>query len=459
MQHIPLDEVDFHAHSYGDPDGRLFSWNGELYRGISHAKTPLFRDLFRKGILQKLIEQGILVHSEPVALKLEGYGMIVHHRRIPFVSYPHEWCAAMFRDAGVAYLDWVEELGGVGLTLKDTHPWNVLFDGCRPVYVDLTSIKPFAENSLYVNDDKFYHYYIYPLLLMSEGQERIVRYLLPDYEGISPANIALLTQKGARLPSKSLTRRIASALERGVPGICRGPLKSGLRSARGFFEKDSQRYRSPLESVRRLKDELANIPLPLSRDSQANWLPRSSWLATESELEKIIMELSPRSILVIGKNLPDLTKLNGRARSSWVCFDANSNHISRLYYHGSEKKLPLLPLVIDFTDPTPSRGLASHISIAATERLQCDMVIAPGLVNRVVSERYLRFDQIVEGLAQFAKRWLITNFVPLEAAEQKSRRFAWYTRENFVHALQKKFSNIRIASVDSSHDGLLVCEK
>jgi len=459
MQHIPLDEVDFHAHSYGDPDGRLFSWNGELYRGISHVKTPLFRDLFRKGIFQKLIEQGILINSEPVALKLEGYGMVVHHRRIPFVSYPYEWCAVMFRDAGLAYLDWVEKLGGLGFTLRDTHPWNVLFDGCRPVYVDLTSIKPLAENSPYINDDKFYRYYIYPLLLMSEGQERMVRYLLPDYEGISPVDVARLTRKSPRLSSQSLTQRLASTLARGVPGICRGPLKSAVRSARGFFEKDSQRYRSPLDSVQRLKEEITNIPLSVSPDREVNSLPRSSRLTTENELEKIIMELNPCSILTIGKELRGLTELNRRDGISWVCFDGNSNYISRLYDCARERKLPLLPLVIDFTDPTPSRGLASHLSIAAAERLQCDLVIALGLVSQTVAERRLRFDQIVYGVAQFSRRWLMIDFKPFGGVEPASGVSSWYTRENFIAALRKKFGKVKLLSHCPEGHGLLLCEK
>jgi len=459
MQHIPLDEVDFHAHSYGDPDGRLFSWNGELYRGISQVKTPLFQDLFRKGIFQKLIDQGILINSEPVALKLEGYGMVVRHRRIPFVSYPYEWCAVMFRDAALAYLDWVEKLGGLGFTLRDTHPWNVLFDGCRPVYVDLTSIKPLPDNSPYINADKFYRYYIYPLLLMSGGQERMVRYLLPDYEGISAVDVARLTQKSPRLRSQSLTRRLASTLERGMPGICRARVKSALSSARGFFEKDLQKYRSPFDSLQKLKEEITNIPLPVAPDRQIHPSLRSSWLTTQIELEKIIMELSPCSILTIGKELRELTELTGRHGIAWVCFDENSNYIGRLYDRARERKLPLLPLVIDFTDPTPSRGLASHLSIAAAERLQCDLVIALGLVRQTVAERRLRFDQIVHGVAQFSRRWLMIDFQPFGGAEPASGVSSWYTRENFVAALRKKFGKVKLLSHCPEGHGLLLCEK
>ncbi len=39
---IPQDGVDFHPHSFGDPAGRLFRWNGEIYRGIRGGEGSRF---------------------------------------------------------------------------------------------------------------------------------------------------------------------------------------------------------------------------------------------------------------------------------------------------------------------------------------------------------------------------------------------------------------------------------
>jgi hypothetical protein len=459
MRQIPHDEISFHPHSYGDPDGRLFSWKGELYRGISNEKTSFFRGLFEQGVLQKLMERGILIDSEPAELSLEGYGLVLHHRRIPFVSYPHEWCAVMFRNAGLAYLDLVDELARAGLVLKDTHPWNLLFDGFQPVYVDLTSLKPVTKTSQIISDEKFHRYYIYPLLLMSAGQERILRHLLPDYEGISQTDVLMLTQKNSRLPS-TLKRNVVFALRKRVPKRWRGPLKGGLESSRNILRKLVHSQASPLGLVERLKGELAGIPLPVSANGKSNSSPQASGSeTTEKKLKEIISKLRPPSILVIGRGLPDPAELTSLAGSKLVFLDRHSDHITRLYSHAVEKKLPLLPLVMDFTDPTPSRGLASHLSIAAEERLQCEMVIAMGLVKQVVAERHLRFDQIVHGTAQFSKRWLIIDFTPFDRCEQSSDVNRWYTRENFIAALRKKFMSVEFLSDPSEVHGLLLCEK
>src|SRR5919198_1873929 len=140
MDRIPHDEVKFHPHSFADADGRLFWWQGELYRGLGAEWATLFRRLLQQGIIQRLIDKGLLVETEPTALTMDGYEMVVRHRLLPFVSYPEEWCPAMLKDAALALTELLTELAKVGLTLKDSHPWNVLFDQGRPVYVDLTSI-------------------------------------------------------------------------------------------------------------------------------------------------------------------------------------------------------------------------------------------------------------------------------------------------------------------------------
>src|SRR5678815_1068770 len=92
--------------------------------------------------------------------------MVVRHRCVPFVSYPQERCAAMFKDAALTYLQLAERLRSHGLRLKDTHPWNLLFDGCNPVYVDFTSISQITDSEQFISADKFRRYYVYPLLLI-----------------------------------------------------------------------------------------------------------------------------------------------------------------------------------------------------------------------------------------------------------------------------------------------------
>jgi len=117
--------------------------------------------------------------------------------------------------------------------------------------------------------------------------------------------------------------------------------------------------------------------------------------------------------------------------------------------------LTVLPLVMDFTDPTPSRGLSSHVSIAAADRFQCDLVIAIGLVNPLILERHLRLDQIVDGLAQFSKRWLLIDYVQPEELQQSSEHAA----EDLTRSLLNRFRNVSKLKPESENHKLFLCEK
>ena len=47
--HIPPDEIHFHPTSFCDRNGRLFSWKGGLYRGLTAGRRPLPADVSRRN--------------------------------------------------------------------------------------------------------------------------------------------------------------------------------------------------------------------------------------------------------------------------------------------------------------------------------------------------------------------------------------------------------------------------
>ena len=405
--HISYAHLKFHPHSFADPDGRLFWLDGGLYRAISHEKTPFFARLFEDGTIAELMHRGVLVGSERTELELDGYGMVLRHTPVPFVSYPNEWCGAMFKDAALSYLDLLKELIHRGLTLKDTHPWNLLFDGTRPVYVDFTSITPLTDRSSCPDYQKFCRYYLHPLVLMSEGHERIVRCLLLEYDGILPSDFLMMT--GSNSSATGLTGTLKSGLKRRLPPryieLLRRATLHSIRSG------DKNKCRCASKKCR------ANQTSDRSRHTScysSEQLPDDLDPEIQEYLKQVVSNLHADSILAIGAKTRWYLSLAAQLHARVVVFDKNSANVTQLYCEARDRDLTVLPLVMDFTDPTPSRGLSSHVSIAAADRFQCDLVIAIGLVNPLMLERHLRIDQIVEGLAQFSKRWLIIDYIPPE---------------------------------------------
>src|SRR5437016_5424762 len=191
---IPHGELKFHPHSFADPSGRLFWWQGQLYRGIRADWAPVVRRLFDDGVIQTLVDRGLLIQTQPTPLQVDGYEMVVRHRYVPFASYPEEWCPAMLKDAALTNIELLMELARYGFTLKDAHPWNILFDAWKPVYVDFSSIAPINDDGAWRGYDQFCRFYLYPLILMAHEQDRIARRLLPELEGISKSDMSKLTR-------------------------------------------------------------------------------------------------------------------------------------------------------------------------------------------------------------------------------------------------------------------------
>jgi len=397
--------------------------------------------------------------------------MVVHHRYVPFVSYPEEWCSAMLKDAALTMVELLIELARYGLTLKDAHPWNLLFDVCKPVYVDLTSIIPIKDNAKWVGYDAFCRFCLYPLILMAHGQERIARRLLPEYEGILKSELLMLTQDSAVSASISLMMsRGTAVLRQQVAEPLRRLLKSALRPIECIFREEAGGLKSYVDFLKKIRREVESITLPsfknecsdYDQNSSPSLLCQDAWTAEHRCLHRILIQLQPGSVLNIGGNIGWYSGLASIRGTRVVAFDTDEQLITQLYYIARDHRLPILPLIMDFTDPTPSRGLCSHWAIAATERIQCDMVLALKLIHRVVSKRYLNFDQIVDGLALFSRRWLVVEFVSPEdqaICGRWSDRFSWYALDNFVNTLKKRFASVSILSPHAEPHVLLLCEK
>src|SRR4051812_47782237 len=126
---VPLEAVRFFSSASPVHTARLFEYEGNLYRAVPPQHETFYRSLFDKKIVPKLIDKGLLVHTEIAPLKLDGYPLVLQHRRVPFVTYGSEWAAPALKDAALLQARLNIELAERGLACVDAHPWNVLFDG------------------------------------------------------------------------------------------------------------------------------------------------------------------------------------------------------------------------------------------------------------------------------------------------------------------------------------------
>jgi hypothetical protein len=471
MDTISASEIIFHPQSFGaDPNGRLFEWEGCLYRAITLRQPSVYCDMFEKGVVQRLVNLGLLVGTEISPLHLDGYELILKHDRIPFVSYPFEWSARMLQDAALSFLGLSLELAKVGLTTQDANPWNMLFDGCKPIYVDFCSIVPADSSGRWLPYDEFCRFFLYPLQLMSVGYVRMTRWTLHDfYDGVPPAEFAAVFH-GARLglrPGQELTARLRHTLGRFVPRPLRVPLKQSWQLLR---EKTRPRPPSLIEFLERLKSEVQSIYLPTKPTNWSGYydgffpplVPSESWTAKHNSVFNTLKRLRPTSILDIGSNRGWYSQVAATHGSKVVSFDVDERCVTLLYQDAKANNLSILPLVMDLRNPSPGLGLCYKWFAPATERLKCDMVLALALIHHLVFKEHLRFDQISEALNAFSKRWLLVEFIPRDdqyVKEWWSEEYVWYNLDSFCSSLGKFFHRIEVMPSHPSPRQLLLCEK
>jgi hypothetical protein len=156
-------EVKFSSLSLVD-EGRVFRWNGKLFRAIRAEHNKAVQRLFSSGLIDALVKEGVFVHSRLTDYKLDGFDLVVEHQIIDVVSYPREWSFSMLKDAALLILRINEIAREFGYQTKDCQAYNVLFAGETPLYIDLGSFIPFQQKELaLLSLDEFLRTYYYPI--------------------------------------------------------------------------------------------------------------------------------------------------------------------------------------------------------------------------------------------------------------------------------------------------------
>src|SRR6185295_18499339 len=134
------------SRSFRDPAGTVLRSAGRILRAVEPGSVAELEAFLATQAAHSATEAGRLVTSvrlssqQAAGLDL-GSDAVFEHERIPFPSYAHEWPPEMLAAAGTLTLDLFRNALQEGFGLKDATPYNVLFRGPRPVFVDVLSFE------------------------------------------------------------------------------------------------------------------------------------------------------------------------------------------------------------------------------------------------------------------------------------------------------------------------------
>ena len=177
------------------------------------------------------------------------------------------------------------------------------------------------------------------------------------------------------------------------------------------------------------------------------------------------MRYKPKTVTDIGCNQGGYAILAVQAGARVVAFDTDEDSVALLYRLAQLKNLPILPLVVDLTNPTPQTGWRALEFPAAPQRFRSEMAFALALVHHLAITQMQSFNRIVYELSDYTDRWLVTEFVPIDDPRSQEllltnrRDVSWFTLECYVEALQGKFRRIETFPSYPTGRTLILCEK
>jgi SAM-dependent methyltransferase len=399
--------------------GTTFTLDGKIYRALRGEHASFVVELLRSPHAERLFDAG-LVKCQIADLDAEGYDVVIECDRVSVVSYPQEWPSVMLREAGLAIARLGRALAEAGATLLDAHPWNVLFEGTRPIWVDLGSLVPASSiGDAWVAE--FRRHVVLPLVLRSRGWHHMADVVERDHPGHGIK----------RLWDRRVVRSVFPA--------------SYTRMARGS--------REPAEFFRRLEEYVDGLRPAGQQGEWSSYVqavgadparPETFKDAKQTAVFDYLTSTPPGTVLDVGANAGWFSELAVHAGNKVIAVDTDEPTLQALYARARGAELPILTLKMDAMWPLGSHGLGlSHPP--ATERLRADTSLWLAVLHHMTGSQRLSYEAVARVIDAFTEQTAIVEYIPRDDEHIRDWPRAsedWWDVDRFVEAMRGYFDSV-----------------
>jgi ribosomal protein L11 methylase PrmA len=416
--------------------------NGVLYRFVDASYRPHYEELVGSGLLASLVESGQIVSHEEVPAR-NGSWKVLKPERVPFVSYPYEWCFGQLKDAALLTLDIQTRAMDRGMRLKDASAYNVQFIGARPVFIDTLSFESTRAGEPWVAYQQFCRHFLAPLALMSRTDIRLGDLLRVHVDG-PPLDLASrLLSRASWFSFGLLTHIHLHARSQAAHG-------SGGTAVRAPRVKETG-VRALVDSLRRAVAKLDWKPMGTE---WADYYEETNYTdqATARKMELVRSLLGTvRGAVVwdLGANTGLYSRVAADAGAQVLAFDLDPAAVERNYRackdEGEER---ILPLVMNLANPSPASGWAHTERDSLETRGPADVGLGLALIHHLAIGNNVPLERIAAFLAGIS-RALVIEWVPKEDSQvqrmlsNRADVFDEYSEEGFEAAFGTHFELAR----------------
>lgn len=418
--------------SFRDPSGFVFARGGTLLRQINPLYQLHYEHFVSSGLYQTLIDERRLIpHTEldqEHAWTPSAY-RVIRPQRVPFLSYPYEWCFSQLKDAALLTLDIAQKALERNMILKDASAYNVQFMHGRPIFIDTLSFEIYRPGQLWPAYRQFCQHFLGPLALAHYHGPSLLSALRNHLDGI-PLSLSSTLLPGSSWWRFSLLAHIhlhARSETRFASSTPHAVRPASRRTLLGLYDSLEQ-------AIRRLTWKPTGTAW--SDYYQKTNYSDQAMAAKESLVRRYLGQCRPQTTWDLGANDGRFSRIAAELGSQVIAFDLDGGAVEKAYNHLRGQDLPILPLVMDLTNPSPGIGWENTERSGWLERGPADAILALALVHHLALGHNLPFNKIFSLLRRLG-RWLIIEFIPSHDSQAQSLLrhrppiFSHYHQEGF----------------------------
>jgi len=442
--------------SFRDSSGFLFSREGVLYRQVNLIYREQYDQLISSKLYAKLVYAGWLVPHEEVNVEPDEPDLaykVIKPNPVQFISYPYEWSFSQLQDAALATMA-IQKLSlEAGMVLKDASAYNIQFLNGKPVLIDTLSFENYHEGDPWVAYRQYCQHFLAPLALMAYTDIRLSQLLRVFIDGI-PLDLAahllpMRTRYGLGLGTHIHLHAAAQKRYADKAVKTQTTRKMNKLSFMGLMDS--------LESTtRKLSWKPAGTEWGDYYAASASHYSPSAFEYKKQTIVRFFERIQPGITWDLGANTGEFSQLSTSRGSLTIAFDIDPAAVEKNYLLTKKnKETRMLPLVMDFTNPTPSLGWHNRERHSLLDRAPADALLALALIHHLAISNNVPLPLLAEYLHDLG-HWLIIEWVPKEDSQvqkllaNREDIFLGYHQDGFEVAFGKYFNvHEKVAIIDS----------
>lgn len=394
--------------TFRDPAGSLSLEGEHAVRRVRPESSAEALELVLSEFYRDAVERGEIVDTE---VREDADGLKMIHPRLRFVTYPWEWTRTQWVSAADLTLRLCERALDAGWILKDATPLNIVFDGARPVLVDVLSFeKREAGTALWLAYGQYVRTFLLPLL-MHQQMHWPMELTMMRRDGYEPSDVYAALGWAKRLkPAVFWPVTLPAMLEKRNGGDA-APVPVKKVADDGLALHTLKRMLAGLR-----KRTLATV----GGATKTEWSEYTSTLthytaeeaATKKQWVRATLErVKPQTVLDVGANTGEFSALAAECGAGVVALERDAEAAEQIAARGLED---VLVVHADLSRPTPAVGWANAESASLLDRLrgQFDCVMMLAVIHHLLLLEQIPLRAIVEVAAKLTKRWMIVEWVP-----------------------------------------------